>query len=129
MQMFDVVLWGLTAFWAEEAAHIMEYEVSGDSCFHDHFHAIGGGGPTAYAIYRTLGGRRLSELEESKALLVILRILVTCIDVEVSGVSEPLSAWIVSQGKARKVSEEEINEQLQFISEWQEKERRVLFDN
>jgi len=121
-------LWGLLAYWAEGAPHILECGVNGDIEFLHYFHAIGSGAKTAYAIYRTLGGKRLSTLqEERRALPAILRILRTCVDVEVWGVSEPLSVWIVSQRKARKLSPDEIQPHLQWVDRWEEKERSVLF--
>ncbi len=119
-------LWGLLAYWAEEAPHILECGINGDIELHEYFHAIGSGANTAYAIYRTLGGERLSTLDERKALLVVLRILRTCVNVELSGVSEPLSVWIVSHNKARKVSADETDANLQFVDEWEKKDRRVL---
>ena len=40
-------LWGLTAYWAESDAHILEFPLNGDSEFHQHFQAIGSGGADA----------------------------------------------------------------------------------
>lgn len=117
-------LWGLMVFWAEEAPQILECGINGDLEFHPYFQAIGSGAKTAHAIYRTLGGERLSSLDERKALLVMLRILRTCVNVEVSGVSEPLSAWVIFQNKARKISPDEIQPILQFVDRWEENDRR-----
>ena len=120
-------LWGLIAYWAEEAPQILECGINGDIEFHDYFHAIGSGANTAYAIYRTLGGERLSRLDERKALLVILRILRTCVNVEVWGVSEPLFVWVVSQNKTKNVSLDEIEANLQLVDQWEERDRNYLF--
>lgn len=120
-------LWGLLVYWAEGAPQILECGINGDIEFHEYFHAIGSGAKTAYAIHRTLGGKRLCTLDERRALPVLLRILRTCVDVEVWGISEPLSVWIVSQGKARKLSEDEIQPHLQWVDRWEEGERSVLF--
>ncbi len=117
-------LWGLLAYWAEEAPHILECGINGDIEFHEYFHAIGSGANTAYAIYRTLGGERLSTLDERKALFVMLRILRTCVNVEMWGVSEPLFVWVVSHNKARKVSTDEIQAISQFVDRWEEDDRR-----
>ena len=124
---YKTSLWGLLAYWAEEAPHILECGLNGDIEFHQYFQAIGSGANTAHAIYRTLGGERLSTLDERKALLVVLRILRTCVNVEMWGVSEPLSVWVVSSNNARKVSPDEIEANRQLIDEWEKKERRVLF--
>ena len=66
--LWDITINALAAFWAEDAPHILEFEWNGDCCFHDSFHALGSGKATAYAIYRTLGGPRLIELDETKSL-------------------------------------------------------------
>jgi len=124
---YKTSLWGLLAYWAEEAPHILECGLNGDIEFHDYFQAIGSGAKTAHAIYRTLGGRRLSRLGEYKALLVMLRILRTCVNVELWGVSEPLSVWIVSYNNVRKVSPDEVEANRQLVDEWQERDRNYLF--
>ena len=96
----EIGLSALAAFWAEDAPHILEREMNGDSCFHDCFHAIGSGALTAYAVYNTLGGKdELLQLEERKALMAMLRIMRTAIRVEIEGVSEPVSVFIISDGK------------------------------
>lgn len=120
-------LWGLMAFYAEEAPQILECGVNGDIEFHDYFQAIGSGAKTAHAIYRTLGGQRLSRLGEHKALLVMLRILRTCVNVELWGVSEPLSVWVVSSNNARRVSPDAIEANRQLVVQWEERERNYLF--
>jgi 20S proteasome alpha/beta subunit len=116
-------LWGLIVFWAEEAPQILECVINGDLEFHPFFQAIGSGANTAHAIYRTLGGERLSSLDERKALLVMLRILRTCVNVELLGVSEPFSVWVISKNKARKISPDEIQPILQFVNRWEEDDR------
>jgi hypothetical protein len=128
VNIFEVCLWGLSVFWAENAPQILENEVSSDSSFHDYFHAIGSAANTAYAIYRTLGGTRLCTVAERWALPVMLRILRTCVRVELWGVSEPLFVWVVSGGKARKVSLDEIQTHLQTVGEWEERERSDFFN-
>ena len=127
-KIFEVCLWGLSVFWAENAPQILEHEFSSDSSFHDYFHAIGSAANTAYAIYRTLGGARLCTVAERWALPVMLRILRTCVSVELWGVSEPLSVWVVLGGKARKVSLDEIQTHLQTIETWEERERSDFFN-
>ena len=124
---FEVALWGLAAFWAEDSPQILELEMNGDSCLHNYFHAIGSGTNTAYAVYRTLGGRKLASLEEPKALAAILRILTTSVDVEIAGVNEPFHVWVVSDGTTRLLSDDEINTHMQFIGQWIEREQDVLF--
>ncbi|MFC1937857.1 hypothetical protein ACFLWY_04815 [Chloroflexota bacterium] len=120
-------LWGLMALWAEEAPHILECGINGDCEFHEHFHAIGSGSKTAYAIYRTLGGKRLCSLDERWAVPVILRVLRTCVDVEVWGVSEPIFVWVISTGRARELSADEIQAHLQTVDEWEQGERSAFF--
>jgi len=122
-EIYTTALWGLLAFWADEAPHILECGLNGDIEFHEYFHAIGSGAPTAYAIYRTLGGERLSSLDERKALLVLLRILRTCVNVEVLGVSEPLYVWVIFQNEARKISPDEVQPVMQFVDQWEEEDR------
>ena len=123
----QVCLWGLSVFWAENSPHIFENEITGDSSFHDYFHAIGSAANTAYAIYRTLGGLKLCAVTERWVLPVILRILRTCVSVEVSGVSEPLSVWVLSVGKTRRISPDEIQAHMQTVGEWEEGERSSFF--
>jgi len=127
IDIWQVALWGLSVFWAENAPQILENEPSSDSSFHDYFHAIGSAAKTAYAIYRTLGGAQLCTVPERLALLAILRILRTCVDVELWGVGEPLAVWIVSGGQARKVSLDEIQAHLQTVDAWEEVDRSNFF--
>lgn len=114
--------------WAEDSPQVLEFEINGDSCFHDSFHAIGSGANTAYAIYRTLGGARLGELDEARALMALMRIIRTTVNVEMWGVSEPVVFWVVNQESARRLSDDELQPQLQLVSEWEERERAMLFD-
>jgi 20S proteasome alpha/beta subunit len=125
--LFDVCLWGLCAFWAEGSPQILELEMNGDSSLHNSFRAIGSGSNSAYAVYRTLGGERLCDLEGGKALTAILRILKTSVSVDVAGVSDPYHVWVVSSSDTRKVSDEELNAHLQLLDAWIEREREALF--
>lgn len=68
-----IPLMALSVFWAEDDARIMEHGISRDCCFHPYFHAIGSGGKTAYAIYRTLGGPELIGVNEEKAIQAAFR--------------------------------------------------------
>ena len=120
---WDVTCWGLTVMWTGDDSEILELEANGESSFHDYFHAIGSAGQTAYAIYRTLGGRRLTDVEEQKAIWIMLRILRTCIGVESWGVDDPLSVWVLTGKGPRHLSLDEIQAQLQSVDEWEEKER------
>lgn len=124
-----IPLWGLSVFWAEGSAHILEHELSGDCSFHDYFHTIGSGSQTAYAIYRTLGGKTLAGLNKQKSIQVTLRILRTCIGVEPSGVGEPLVLWIIDETGARKLSEDQVQAELQYVDAWEERERQTFFSS
>lgn len=125
--LFEVCIWGLAAFWAEASPQILELEINGDSSLHNSFLAIGSGSNSAYAVYKTLGGGRLCDLEEGKALAAILRILKTSVSVDMAGVNDPYHVWVVSASGTRKVSEEEIDAHLQSIDAWIEREREALF--
>jgi len=127
-EIFRTSLWGLLAYWAHGTPHILELSLNGDCEFHEHFHTIGSGANTAYAIYRTLGEKRLCTVDERWAIPVILRILRTCVSIEIWGVSEPLSVWVVSGRTAREVSLDEIQAHLQTVGEWEESERSAFFD-
>ncbi|MCH7836641.1 MAG: hypothetical protein IH864_07215 [Chloroflexi bacterium] len=121
-----IALWALAAMWAEDAPQILEFEINGDNSFHDSFHAIGSASATAYAIYRTLGGTRMSELEEAKALMALIRIIRTCVNVEMWGISEPVAFWLVGPNGARTLSEDELQPHLQAVDEWEKREREAL---
>jgi len=120
-------LTGLAVFWAGDAAHILEREINGDSCFHNCFHAIGSGSQTAYAVYRTLGGRRLVEVDERRALMALLRVLRTSVDVEVFGVSEPFSAFVVTAKGVHQLIQDELQPHLQAVGEWESDEQERFF--
>lgn len=124
-----IPLWGLTVSSAEDSTHILEHELSGDCCFHPHFHAIGSGAPTAYAIYRTLGGRDLVKLGEQKAILAALRILRTCVGVERAGVSDSFHMWVVKGAIASHLTDDRIQAELQYVDEWEEQNKRAFFDS
>ena len=125
----EIVLLGLAAFWAENSAQILELEKNGDSCFHPSFHAIGSGADTAYAVYRTLGGTRLSDLDEPKALLALIRMVRTCVNVEMWGVSEPVWFWVVGPKGARRVSQDELQPQVQTVDKWEQLEQEAFFND
>jgi 20S proteasome alpha/beta subunit len=78
----DVALQGLTAMFVGGEPRILEHEWSGDSCFHEYFQAIGSGKQTAYAIFCTLGRTRLRELGFDKAVMALMRILITTVNVD-----------------------------------------------
>ena len=59
-----------------------------------------------------------------KSLHVMLRIMRTCVDVEMRGVSEPFSVWVVSDGKARELLMDEIQTEMQWVDEWEAQERK-----
>ncbi len=125
---WEIGLLGLVACWSEGAPHIIEYELNGDTDTHDWFHAVGSGAKTAYSIWRTLGERKLATLDERKALWVALRILRTCVSVEMYGVSGPFHAWVVTEKGARRVSEEERDAQFRLIEEWESRQLSLLID-
>lgn len=120
-------MWGLAAACVEGEARILEYEATGDSSWHDHFHAIGSGAGTAYAAFRTLGGRDLCRLSEGTALLAMLRILRTTIAVDMWGVSDPIHVWRVTCAGASEVTETELNANKQAVDEWEQRDREALF--
>jgi ATP-dependent protease HslVU (ClpYQ) peptidase subunit len=123
-----IAIWGLAATCVEAEPRILELEMSGDSCWHDYFHAIGSGASTAYAIWRTLGGRQLSELSERTALDALLRIIRTAIGVEMMGVAEPVRVWRVSCEAASEIGDDELNAHWQAVDEWEKRDRARLFD-
>ena len=127
--LWQITVAGLAAFSAADEPQILELEFNGDSCFHDYFHAIGSGTDTAYAIYNTLGGRRLAELDEPKALLAMIRIIRTCVNVEMWGVSEPLWFWVVRPDGTRRVSKDELQPHIQLVDRWEESERDAFFND
>lgn len=125
----SIHLWGLSAFYAEGSSHILEHETSRDCFFHNYFHAIGSGANTAYAIYRTLGGKDLTTLNEAKAVQATLRILRTCIDVEPAGVSEPITLWVIAETGPKKLSDDQLEAEIQYVDEWELRERQAFFNS
>jgi 20S proteasome alpha/beta subunit len=126
-RLWTVTLWGLIAAWAENDSQILEIEPNGVLCFHPSFHAIGSGAPTAYAVYRTLGGTRLSSVDERRAIMAMLRILRTAINVDFVGVSEPIDVWVISKESARQLSPDELAAHLQAAKEWQQDEQERFY--
>lgn len=123
VHLWEVSVGGLAAYWAADVPHIVEIEPNGELYFHEHFHAIGSGAQTAYAIWRTLGGALLAELDEPKSLQVALRILRTCINIEAFGVSEPIAVSVIAGTLCRQVHDDELQATFQYVSEWEEQER------
>lgn len=126
--MWNISVSGLVAYWAEDRPHILEIEPNAENCFHDYFHAIGSGTQTAYAIWRTLGGRELIQLQEPKSLQVALRIMKTCIGVEMAGVSEPVDVWVLSARGCKRIPDDELQAIAQYVSQWEERERAVFLN-
>jgi len=125
----EIALTALAAFWAEGKAHVLEREMNGDTDFHQSFHAIGSGGLTAYAVYKTLGGPKLTTLDERKALLALLRITRTAIYVDVAGVCEPVSVFVIKAGRVRRLSEPEVDANMELVSRWCEKEQERFLND
>lgn len=125
----EIALLGVAAFYAGGEPHILEREFNCDSFFHTSFHAIGSGGQTAYAVYRTLGGTELCKLQEGKAKLALIRILRTAIRVDAMGVSEPLSLFVVSEKGAREVQQDEIQPDSLAVAKWEERDRQRFFND
>jgi 20S proteasome alpha/beta subunit len=123
----DKPLVGLSAMWIAGEPLILEHEWSGDSCWHPHFHAAGSGKQTAYAIYHTLGRTLLCELPFEKAIMALLRILITSIDVEMYGVSKPIHVWNVTSAGANQLVQAEVDTHAQAATLWIKKERDAFF--
>ena len=123
---YDIALLSLAAVWADGKPQIIEYEINGESSWHDNFHAIGSGAQTAYAVYATLGGSTLCDLRERSAITAALRILRTVVAVEPRGVAAPYDVWRIRESGARRLRFDEINAHMQYIDEWIEEERQVL---
>ena len=122
----QIGLWGLAACWADDGPAILEFEASGGTDTHEYFHAVGGGANTAYAVWRTIGGRQLVGLDEGRALHVALRILQTSVNVEMFGVSEPFQLYVVSPGAVRSVSDTETDALAEAVDEWRAQELGTL---
>ena len=116
----------LAACFAEGHPQIIEFESSGDSDFHEHFHAIGSGANTAYAVWRTLGGRRLRELGEDRAVHVALRIMRTAVAVDMMGVSDPYTVFVVSRDSVRQLPSADVDSEMQAVQEWEEQQIQQL---
>ena len=121
-------LWGLASYWTDEGPTILELEASGGTDTHEFFHAVGSGAQTAYAVWRTIGGRELAKLDEGRALHVALRILDTSVAVEMSGVSDPFRIFVITPDGARRVSDPEVNALTEAMDEWRERELALLLD-
>lgn len=119
---WEITLWGLVAYWAEDGPQIPELEPNGDSYYHEAFHSVGSGASTARAIWRTLGRERLCGVPEAKAILASLRTMRTCVDVELWGVDEPFSCWVVSRDNSRPLSKAEIETHAQYVDAWEQRD-------
>ena len=124
---WDLTIWALAALTSGRSGQIMEFGLNGVCTYHDYFHAIGSGSTTAYSIYRTLGGSKLTTLSEEQCIDVMLRILTTCIDVELQGVADPACLWIVKGNQVRRLAEDESAAHLQLVAQWIEREQSALF--
>lgn len=124
---YAVALTGLAAFMSADEPYILECELNGGTCFHEYFHALGSGGNTAYAVFRTLGGPKLAGIEEAKALMAMLRIMRTAIGVDFVGVSEPISVFVLNTSGVRRLTEDEVQAHLEAVDEWEAEERDRFF--
>lgn len=118
----------LVACFAEGDPQIIEFGQDGDSDFFEYFHAVGSGAATAHAVWRTLGGKRLRVLPEGKALHVALRIMRTAVAVEMKGVSEPFTVFVVSEESTHQVSPVEMDALLQGVETWEEEQIRQFLE-
>lgn len=125
--MVPIMVQGLAAVWAEGGPGLVEHELNGDSSWHDYFHAIGSGKPTAYAVYRALGGKELCNLSERTAILALLRILQTTVNVEMAFVSEPLHIWRVDANGATQYGEVELDHHREAVAKWEAEDQTTLF--
>ena len=57
----------------------------------------------------------------------MIRILRTTIGVEIQGVSEPISLWVVRKDELHQLSIDELQPHMQAVSTWEEQERRMFF--
>lgn len=124
----DIAMWSLVAMCAGDEGHLLEFEINGESSWHEYFHAIGSGASTAYAVYRTLGGKELCELSERAAVAALLRILRTVVAVDMAGVSEPIQLWRVDDGGVHEFGTDELNAHFQFVDQWLAREQAALFE-
>ena len=100
---------GLAAYWAEDKPRILEIETNCECDAYDHFRAVGSGAKSAHAAWRALGAEQLSQLREGMALQAMFRILQVCIETEVAGVSGPIVMWVITEDKARRISDTEMD--------------------
>ena len=112
----------LAACFAEGNPQIIEFGQDGDSDFFECFHAVGSGAATAQAVWRTLGKRRLSVLPEERALHVVLRIMRIAVDVDMVGISEPFTVFVIDETGVREVAPVEMDALLQQVEEWEEEQ-------
>jgi 20S proteasome alpha/beta subunit len=122
-----IMVHGLAAMWAEGVPGLLEHEMNADSGWHDHFHAIGSGKMTGYAVFRALGGLDLCRLSEGKAITALVRILLTAISVEMAWVGEPLHVWRVNAEGAAELSQIELDAHKEAVRMWQKQEQDNLF--
>lgn len=123
----DVPIAGLSAMFIGGGPLILEHEWTGDSCWHDYFQAIGSGKQTAYAIFCTLGRTRLCELDFDKAVMALLRILVTTINVDRHGVGPPIHVWNVTAIGAVQLGQVEVDHHAQAAEAWIQQEQDAFF--
>lgn len=55
--------------------------------------------------------------------MAMLRIVRAATRVDIAGVSEPVSVFIISDGKVRQLSEDEVIANMQAVKEWEQGER------
>jgi len=55
--------------------------------------------------------------------MAVLRIVRTAIRVGIAAVSEPVSVFIVSDGKVRRLSEDKVIANMQAVKQWDQGER------
>ena len=127
--MMPIFISGLAAVWTEDGPGLLEHEMNADSSWHDHFHAIGSGKPTAYAAYRALGGQELCRLSERTAILALLRIMQTTVAVEMAFVAEPLHIWRVNAFGAAQYGEVELDYHRAALAAWIARDREALFQS
>jgi hypothetical protein len=118
-----IAAWGLSAIWAGGKPLILEHEWNGDSHWHNYFHAIGSGKQTAYAVYHTLGRTRLCELGSDKAVMALMRILITTINIDSYGVAQPIHVWNVTAAGAVELGQVEIDHHAQAVEKWIKQEQ------
>ena len=58
----------------------------------------------------------------------MLRILRTCVNVEMAFVSGPLFVWKVAGGEAREIPRDEIEANLQYVDEWEQRDQEAFLE-